>query len=44
MLKVNCKTKDLKFIFTDISVSLLIPFSENGLRKDTKISVKTNLR
>ena len=40
--------KDLKFVFTNISVSFLRPFSkyenENGLRKETEILVKTNFR
>ena len=36
--------KDLKFVFTNISVSFLRPYFENGLRKETEILVKTNFR
>ena len=45
--KKNKKTpKDLKFVSTNISVSFLRSFSkfENGLKKETKISVERNFR
>ena len=40
----NKKTKDLKFVSTNILVSFLRPFFENGLSKETEILVKTNFR